>query len=101
MRADRWLIVAFVSLATGLWTLFAWCHGSVGLSFAYPLSGTKFTIDTASTGGVVLVGIPLVCLGILLLIVAFFASLVAQFRRPVRPAKPSQPSHSTSLPKTS
>jgi hypothetical protein len=80
MRADRWLIVSFVSLVTGLWLLFAWCHGSVGLSFAHPLSGTKLAIDTTSTGGVVLIGIPLVILGALLLLIAFFASLVAQFR---------------------
>ncbi len=80
MRADRWLIVSFVSLVTGLWLLFAWCHGYVGLSFAYPLAGTKLTIDTTSTGGVVLIGIPLVILGALLLLIAFFASLVAQFR---------------------
>ncbi len=101
MRADRWLIVSFVSLVTGLWLLFAWCHGSVGLSFAYPLSGTKLAIDTTSTGGVVLIGIPLVILGALLLLIAFFASLVAQFRPPVRPGKPAEPTPSTSLPKTS
>lgn len=80
MRVDRWLIVSFVSLAAGLWLVFAWCHGSVGLSFAYPLAGTKLAIDITSTGGVVLIGIPLVFLGVLLLIVAFLAALAEQFR---------------------
>ena len=88
MRADRWLIVSFVFLCVGLWLVFAWCHGSVGLAFAYPLAGTKLTIAITSTGGVLLIGIPLVFLGVLLLIVAFLASLLAQLRRsPAAPKK--------------
>lgn len=101
MRADRWLIVSFVALVSGLWTLFAWCHGSVGLSFAYPLAGTKLSIDTTSTGGVVLIGIPLVIFGVLFMLIALFAAFLAQFRLPVRPSKTAEPVPSTSAPKTS
>lgn len=80
MRVDRWLIVLLISLVAGLWLAFAWCHGSVGLAFAYPLAGTKLSIDITSTGGVLLLGIPLVFLGALLMLVAFLSALWAQLR---------------------
>ena len=81
MKTDRWLIASLISLTAGLWLCFAWCHGSVGLAFAYPLAGTKLSIDITSAGGVVLAGIPLVLLGVLLLVTAFLSALVDQFRR--------------------
>jgi apolipoprotein N-acyltransferase len=98
MRVDRWLIVSLISLVAGLWLAFAWCHGSVGLAFAYPLAGTKLSIDITSTGGVLLLGIPLVFLGVLLMLIAFLSALLAQLRRsPSAPKKnaaapPSTPS---------
>ncbi len=101
MRTDRWLIASLVLLVSGVWSLLEWCHGTMGLSFAYPLAATKLSIDITSTGGIVLVGIPLVIFGLLLMLIALLAALFAQFRPPVRPSKPVVPAPSTSVPKTS
>ena len=79
MRTDRWLIAALVFLVAGVWTTFAWCHGTVGFNFAYPFAGSKLAFDVTSMGVPVLVGIPLVLLGLLFMLIAFLAALVAQF----------------------
>lgn len=101
MRTDRWLIASLVLLVSGVWSLLEWCHGTVGLAFAYPVAGTKLTADVTSMGAPVLVGIPLVIFGLLLMVIALFAALLAQFRAPVRPSKPVEPTPTTSFPKMS
>jgi len=80
MRTDRWLLVSLVLLVAGVWTIFAWCHGNFGFSFAYPVAGTKLAFDVASMGAPVLIGIPLVFLGLLFMLIAVLAALIAQFR---------------------
>lgn len=79
MRTDRWLIAALVFLVSGVWTIFAWCQGTVGFNFAYPFDGTKLSFDVTSMGVPVIVGIPLVVLGLLFMVTAFLAALVEQF----------------------
>lgn len=101
MRTDRWLIASLVLLVPGVWSLLEWCHGTVGLNFAFPVAGTKLTLDITSTGAPVLLGIPLVIFGLLFMLIALLAALLAQFRPSVRPSKPAEPTPSTSLPKTS
>lgn len=80
MRADRLLIAAGLFLGFGLWFLFAFCHGNVGIGFALPVAGTKFNMDTTTMGVPALVGIPLTIVGILLLAVALIAAIIEQFR---------------------
>ena len=82
MRTDRWLLGSLVLLVSGIWMLLAWCHGNVGLNFAYPVAGTRLNIEVVSTGAPVLVGIPLIFLGVVLMAIAFIAALIAQFQRP-------------------
>ncbi len=82
MRADRILIAAVLVLATGVWTLLNFSHGNSGIAFAIPVSGSKVNIDLTTMGPPVLFGVPLTIIGVVLLVVAFFAALVEQFRRP-------------------
>lgn len=87
MRADRWLLLAVLVLGCGLWMLFAYCHGTAGLAFALPVSGSSVSLDLKTTGAPVLIGIPLTALGAVLLLVAIVSALMAQFRNPYRAAK--------------
>ena len=82
MRPDRWLIAALLFIGSGIWMILAWCHGTVGLNFAYPFDGTKLAFDVTSVGVPVIVGIPLVFLGLLFMLIALLASLVAQVQSP-------------------
>lgn len=92
MRADRILIGASLFLGVGLWSLFNFCHGNVGMAFALPVAGTKFSMDITTMGVPALVGLPLTILGILLLIGALIAAIVQQFKPlPPRPLPPRQP----------
>lgn len=80
MRADRLLIVTGVFLGVGLWCLFAFCHGNVGVGFALPVAGTKFSMNITTMGLPALVGMPLTIIGIVLLAVSLIAAIIAQFR---------------------
>lgn len=82
MRADRILIGASLFLGVGVWLLFNFCHGNIGMAFALPVAGTKFTMDITTMGVPALVGLPLTICGILLLIGALLAAIVQQFRPP-------------------
>jgi hypothetical protein len=82
MKTGRVLIGAVLFLGAGLWLIFAYCNGTVGMNFGYPVSVTKLTFDITTVGVPVIVGIPLVGIGLLLMTIAFIAAIVAQFRRP-------------------
>jgi hypothetical protein len=82
MRTDRWLIAALIFLVGGLWLTFEWCHGNVGLNVGFPAEGTKLAVDVTTTGWPVIVGVPLILLGVLLMILAFIMAVIAQFHRP-------------------
>ena len=80
MRADRLLIGAVLFVGGGIGTLLTYCHGTAGLGVALPVAGTKFNLDITTMGVPVLVGVPLFVIGLALLLIAFFAAIVAQFR---------------------
>lgn len=69
-------------LIGGTWLLFAWCHGNIGFSFAYPVAGTKLNFEVLSTGAPVLVGVPMIFLGLVLMAIALVTAVIAQFQRP-------------------
>lgn len=80
MHSDRPLIGSVVSLAAGLGLLFGYCHGNVGLSAASPVANSSFQVSTTTTGLPALGGFALTLIGILLLLWAFVAAVIAQFR---------------------
>lgn len=82
MRWGRVLIAAVVFLGVGLWLLFNYCQGNAGVEFGDSLSGNKVSLDLTTIGVPMLVGLPLVLLGVLLMLIAFVAVIVLQFRRP-------------------
>ena len=75
------LVAAVLSLAIGLWVLFAFCHGTTGLQFAYPISGASVHIDITTTGAPAIIGLGLTVLGAFLLLVATIIALIELFRR--------------------
>lgn len=78
----RVLIAAVVFLSGGLWTLFNYCNGNVGVTFGDSLTANKITMDVTTVGVPMLVGLPLVGLGLLLMVIAFIGAIVGQFRGP-------------------
>lgn len=78
-KANRLLILAVLLIAAGIWLLYGNGHGNVGLALAYPLSGTKFSIDITVIGAPVLSGMPLLLIGAALLLVAFGFAIMEQF----------------------
>lgn len=100
MRTDRWLIASLALLVSGVWSILEWCHGTAGVNVSFPVAETKLTFDVASTGAPVLLGIPLVVLGLLFMVIAFIAALLDQFRLPLRHRKPAEPVPPVSVPKT-
>jgi hypothetical protein len=61
--------------------LFAFCHGTTGLSLAYPFSGASLHIDITTTGIPAIVGLVLTVLGAFLLIVATILALAGILTR--------------------
>ena len=82
MKTGRVLIGAVLFLGTGVWVLFAYCNGTTGFNFGYPLSGCKLSIDVTTVGPPVLVGISLMGIGVLLMVIALIGAIVAQFQGP-------------------
>ncbi|HKD59007.1 MAG TPA: hypothetical protein VKB47_01035 [Terracidiphilus sp.] len=74
------LVVAVLCLAAGIGILFAFCHGTTGLSLAYPLSGASVHIDITTTGIPAIVGLVLSVLGTFLLFVATIIALAGMLR---------------------
>ena len=78
MRADRPLIGAVASLASGVGLIVAYCQGSTSMNAAYPFSGSTLHIDLTTTGPGVLGGMGLIAIGLLLLAWALVAAIVSQ-----------------------
>ena len=74
------LVTAVVCLAVGLGVLFAFCHGTTGVQFAYPLSGASVHIDVTTMGLPATAGSVLTVIGAFLLIVATGIALVGMGR---------------------
>lgn len=69
------LVTAVVCLAIGMGVLFAFCHGSTGVQFAYPLSAASVHVDITTVGIPAMAGFVLTVLGAFLLIVATILAL--------------------------
>ncbi|HEU5350996.1 MAG TPA: hypothetical protein VFU55_05325 [Terracidiphilus sp.] len=79
MRSDRPLILSVILLAAGLWLTFGYCHGTAGMSAAYPFAGSSLHLQLA-TYGPAAVGGPLVTLvGLLVMAWALLCAIMAQF----------------------
>lgn len=80
MKPDRPLILAVVSLASGLGLVFGYCHGTAGVSAAFPLAGCSVHLCTTTNGPGALGGLALILLGALLLLWTCLLAIAAQFR---------------------
>ena len=87
MRRGKALIAAVLFLTAGMWVLFEYCNGNAGVNFGDQLSANKITINLTTTGVPMLIGVPLLGIGLLLLLIAFIGAIVAQFRRPPEPER--------------
>src|SRR5215467_14415497 len=50
MNSERTLLTSILFLLLGLGLIFGYCHGTVGFSAAYPVSGTSLQVAINSTG---------------------------------------------------
>ncbi len=78
MRPDRPLIGAVVTLAAGITTILAYCHGTTAFAAGYPFSESQLHIDFITNGPAVMGGTALIALGLLLLAWALLAAFVSQ-----------------------
>jgi len=91
MNSERTLLSSIVFLVLGLGLIFGYCHGTVGFSAAYPVSGTSLEVAINTTGLPAMAGALLTLIGVLLLIIATVLAIVGQVGWPGEKAKP-QPS---------
>ncbi len=82
MNCERSLIGSVVFLLIGLGLLFGDCHGTIGLSGAYPIAGAAIEVSVKTTGWPAIVGVSATLIGVVLLVVALVQALVAQVRWP-------------------
>ena len=75
------LVTAVVCLAAGIGVLFAFCHGTTGVQFAYPFSAASVHVDITTTGFPAVLGYILTVVGAILLIVSTIVALIGMFRR--------------------
>lgn len=81
LKPDRFVIGSVLFLSWGLWLIFGYCNGTVGMSAAWPLSGASLNICITTNGPGAPGGVMLTSIGVLLLIWALIWSIVGQFRR--------------------
>ncbi len=78
MKSDRPLIASVLFLAAGLGLIFGFCHGTEGLSAAFPVAASTLQLSFVTTGPAALGGIALTAIGLLLLIWALLAAIAGQ-----------------------
>ena len=78
MKSDRPLILSILFLASGLYLIFGFCHGTAGLNAAFPVSSSSLQLSFTTTGVAALGGIALGSIGLILFVWAFLAALVGQ-----------------------
>jgi hypothetical protein len=76
MNCERSLIASIVFLATGLGLIFGYCHGTIGLSGAYPVAGAALEVSIKTTGLPAITGVAATLIGVVLLIVALVQAVV-------------------------
>jgi hypothetical protein len=81
LKPDRFVIGSVLFLSWGLWLIFGYCHGTVGMNVVFPMSGASLNICITTYGPGALGGVALTAIGVLLLIGALIWSIVGQFRR--------------------
>ena len=91
MNSERTLLSSILFLLLGLGLIFGYCHGTVGFSAAYPVSGTSLQVAINTTGFAAMAGVISTLIGILLLITATLQAIAGQVRSPAEKAK-AQPS---------
>lgn len=92
MKPDRPLILSVILLAAGLGIIFGYCHGTVGLNVAIPVSGASFILCTTTTGPGAMSGFALTVLGVFLLIWALVCAVIGQIRPVVSSRGREEPS---------
>ena len=82
MNSERSLIASVVFLVTGLGLIFGYCHGTIGLSGAYPIAGAAVEVSIKTTGLPAVLGVSATLIGVVLLIVALVQAVVGQVHLP-------------------
>jgi len=82
MNCERSLIASIVFLATGLGLIFGCCHGTIGLSGAYPVAGAALEVSIKTTGLPAITGVAATLIGVVLLIVALVQAVVGLMHFP-------------------
>jgi signal transduction histidine kinase len=78
MRSDGPLILAVLSLASGLTIIFAYGVGTAGFNAAYPFSAANLNLSIATTGPAAMGGLGLTALGLLLMLWALICAIVGE-----------------------
>ena len=82
MNSERTLLSSILFLLLGLGLIFGYCHGTVGFSAAFPVSGASLRVAINTTGSAAMAGVASTLIGILLLITATLQAIVGQVRSP-------------------
>ena len=75
----RLLIAAVAMLTGGIWTLVNYCNGATSFNFGWPMDGSKLSVNLTTIGPAVWAGLPLILVGLIVMAIAFVASIVIQF----------------------
>jgi hypothetical protein len=78
MTSQRVLLGSVVLLAIGLSLILGYCHGTVGLSAAYPLARCSLQVSITTTGAPAIIGVVLSLAGVVLLMWAVVDAILAQ-----------------------
>ena len=78
MNCERSVIASAIFLTLGLGLVFGYCHGTIGFSAAYPVSGTSLQVSLTTTGLPALAGSVSTVIGVLLLVIALIQAIVGQ-----------------------
>lgn len=79
MKSNLALISSVLFLSAGLSLIIGYCHGTAGLNFGLPLSGSSLHVNIVTAGAPALGGFALTIVGALLLIAAFFIVIASPF----------------------